>query len=326
MQKFLMLVTALFLTVSGANGQGNNSVMQTINLGRFLVSIPKDVNIVGQGYFYVDDLIIKKTSFDSLQNSIKEDEDKINSKNSKYQVVKIVNGAKKGSSVIIKRRKNYIVYGHELGYELSGYFWLNGYLYQLKSECSVDRLTPTLEKMLSLISSAQPLNDREIPTIPGFCVKGAFFPGVPPYDHYESAEIFLRLKKYPDVTVKISVRTNAGKMDDGLISRVDKKPLPAEFNEIAKGIKKLRKGKHNVGNMEGEEILETYPTDDGYSVHTFTWESDGKPNDIYHPVMVVNVNSGRSEMGGFEKPLISDKEAISLFDEIVNSIRVRPIK
>lgn len=198
MQKLIILLIMPLLFISGAHGQGNNVMAQTINLGRFLVDVPKNSNVTGQSYFYVNNLETKKSSYGDLEGSINSEITTINKKDGFYQVIKVIEGAKKGSKIIVKRAKEYKVFGSELGYELSGYFWINGYLYSLKSLASHDRLVPASEKMLNVIASAQPLKEYSIPEGPGFCVQGAVFPGAPSFEHRETAEIYLRINGHPE--------------------------------------------------------------------------------------------------------------------------------
>lgn len=65
-----------------------------------------------------------------------------------------------------------------------------------------------------------------------------------------------------------------------------------------------------------------YPSDHGFKTHEFRWESHFALNDAFKPMLVVELSTGR---GNNDKaPTISEKEAVELFDVIVNSIRLRP--
>ncbi|MFX5756308.1 T6SS immunity protein Tli4 family protein, partial [Acinetobacter baumannii] len=91
------------------------------------------------------------------------------------------------------------------------------------------------------------------------------------------------------------------------------------------GMETLRKGKHPVGSLPGEEYL-VAGSDKGQRGYTFMWEVQGKEESLTEP----NLTAGlavleRSNENGKPPPpaFKSDKEALELWDTIVDSIRVR---
>ena len=92
------------------------------------------------------------------------------------------------------------------------------------------------------------------------------------------------------MTVLVSA-TRSGKTDASLLERATK-PRPAEFAEAAKKIKNFRKGKRDVGPLKGEEILDAYPTDGGYFVHHFIWDTQGEPNSATQPAFYFELETG----------------------------------
>ena len=119
---------------------------------------------------------------------------------------------------------------------------------------------------------------------------------------------------------------NGNKMDGGLLARVNNgKPFPAELQDAAKQIRSLRKGKHPVSGIDAEEILDAYPTDGGGYSHHFRWEALGKPHSIKEPSIVIELETATADGGMLlANSSLTDKQAIELFDAIVNSIRLRP--
>ena len=99
-----------------------------------------------------------------------------------------------------------------------------------------------------------------------------------------------------------------------------------EFSEAAKKIKTFRKGKRDVGPLKGEEILDAYPTDSGYFVHHFIWDTQGEANSATQPAFYFELETGTNPGNGprMIRPSLTDKQAIELFDSIVNTIRLRP--
>jgi len=112
-----------------------------------------------------------------------------------------------------------------------------------------------------------------------------------------------------------------------LLERVDSTPVPDALKGVAGLIKTLRKGNRTVNGREGEEILETYPTDLGFRTHQFRWEAQGTQiGEALKPTLIVEFESGmfKDDHGNPLRPNITDDQAIAIFDAVVNSIRLRP--
>ncbi|MET2714046.1 T6SS immunity protein Tli4 family protein, partial [Klebsiella pneumoniae] len=124
--------------------------------------------------------------------------------------------------------------------------------------------------------------------------------------------------------VDFEFRSLTGAAQKNLLERVG--GLMQELLSTFAGMETLRKGKHPVGSLPGEE----YPvagSDKGQRAYTFMWEVQGKEESLTEP----NLTAGlavleRSNENGKPPPpaFKSDKEALELWDTIVDSIRVRP--
>ena len=100
-------------------------------------------------------------------------------------------------------------------------------------------------------------------------------------------------------------------------------PLPPALKSQAHLIKTLRRGKHPVGPLPGEEVLELF-NDKGLGRHEFYWQVQGKPTSLYEPAISFELITGLDRNGQEVKPTLTNQQAIELFDRIVNSIRLRP--
>ena len=326
----LLFVACLaFQTADAANqGEDMKSTMHTICLGRFLVDVPKEANYIVGVFRYGVAFSISNALSEAVKTNLEKRIQTLNLETSKFRVHKTVTLPQFGGGIVAYREKDYIVYGQELGYMLEGYAYMSGKQYLLQSKSSHDNLQLVLDRMLGVLSALKPRRPNEFPTEPGFCIDGAYLAGEPGQPHDESATARFGLKGHPDVWIYMYTDMNGDKehMDGGLLARVaNSKPLPADLLEVAKQLRSIRKGKHPVNEIDGEEILKAYPTDGGGYSHKFYWEANGKPHSIKEPTIVVELETATADGGGLlANSSLTDKQAIELFDAIVNSIRLRP--
>lgn len=303
------------------------STMKTICLGRFLVDVPNNASYIGGTFKYrwnrIDiEKVATQSEFLNLISGL-EERLRTTKHNSDPSLLKTTVKNPVGNAVTLA----YWKYPYStIGYEVESYIWRNQKLFAFKGEASRDRLQTALDLANRTLSEFRPRHSNKIPAEPGFCIDSAYFAGEPSQPHDEFARVRFGLKDHPDVWIEIYTDMNGDKMDDGLLARVKaQKPLPTDLQEIAKKLRSIRMGKHAVNGIDGEEILEAYPANgDGYS-HVFRWEALGKPRSIKEPSIVVEIQTATAEGGGLLKgSSLTDKQAIELFDSIVNTIRLRP--
>jgi len=331
MQTHIALFVALLMATT-ANAQNQGEIMkdtkqaQTLCLGRFLVDVPKEADIVAgrEEYRWDKVSLTRKVSQEAFQKSILDKEKMLKETKHKTEpsLLKLFSRSNDENSVVMVFWETP---SSKYGYETEGYKWIKGFQFLVKGTADDDRASSKAEKINRTLAELQYRRDGEIPTTPGFCIDGGFFAGEPALPHSEHAAISIRLKNHPEVLVRIYTDMNGEKVEESLLTRVDRKETPAIYKELAKQIKTLRRGKHPVGTFQAEELLETYPTDYSYSIHQFVWESSGKPRDLYAPTIVVNMETGETSDHVDMRPSLTNKQAIELFDSIVNSIRLRPI-
>ncbi|MCK9986247.1 MAG: hypothetical protein AzoDbin1_02719 [Azoarcus sp.] len=175
------------------------------------------------------------------------------------------------------------------------------------------------EKLLPSLRARAP---DEIPTDPGLCIRDGFIASDGSEGAYERTNIGLHFKRWPDLAFSVTTSIER-KAEPTLLERRKNRAVPDIFKPLLFQIKTLREGRHDVGGLAADESLVMMPTDHGYKVHMFRWESHPELNDPFKPSIVVELDTGRSPNGD-QQPTISEKEAVELFDAVVNSIRLRP--
>lgn len=333
MRPALILLATLTLATSAFAQNSGDSMSpvpqlqpQTFCLGRFLIDLPPGAEIVAQTAEYRWDKIEVKRqpSVEAFQKMIADKEKtlretKHEKEPSLLKHISRSNGSNSVAMVFWEQSDS------EYLYETEAFKWQKGNRYLLKGAAGDDRAMSKVEKMNRSLSELRYRDGKEIPAEPGFCIEKGLFAGEPAMPHYEYAEVSFRLKSHPDVVVSASTWMVMKEDREGLLDRIDRKKKDMALIDLFNRIKVLRRGTHPVGGMAAEEYLQSVPAGETFSTHMFRWETTGKYHDLYAPEIIVEFQTGKTK--GFEErpPSVTDKQAIELFDSIVNSIRVRPV-
>lgn len=328
MRTLIALLFGLLGTVATANAKDQGGIMsfgkQTICLGRFLVDIPKEAYKVADSSNYrgrsVSVRAMKRDDYLKLVSDKETNLSTTKHENEPSLLKQLVKSADGDNATFIYRESSTDAYQ----YNVEAFKWMNNRSFILKSRVDDDRVNVSLQNSSKTLAELQYRRPDAIPASAGFCIDSGFFAGDPPWPHLEKTFVHLRFKNNPDVMVTISTDVNTDKLDKGLLARTEKRSIPDAYKELAKRVKSMRRGLHPVGNIHGEETLDSVPGGEIYDVHMFYWEAPGKPRDIYAPSIVVNLETGETLDSEKQRPSLSDKQAIELFDSIVNSIRLRP--
>ena len=307
---------------------------QTYCFGRFLVDLPKTAEIHGQRSEYMFGAIetgrtLPKQNIhqDGFVEMMKEREAELRAgkheKSYTFSDARNVSVVPKGKVFKIHRKMTVV---KETNYGFEAYLSNGGVLFSMKETAyDEDKIDSVLQRLETrLLPNLRARKPNEIPSEPGFCIKEGFIADNGKTEQYEKAGISFKFKEWPDVTVLVSA-TRSSKLQPTLTERTSK-PFPAEFAEAAKKIKVLRQGKRVVGPLQGEEILDSLPTEEGYFVHHFVWDTQGKPDSANEPAFYFKFETGVNPGNGSRtiRPSLTDQQAIELYDRIVNSIRLRP--
>lgn len=292
-------------------------------VGRFMIDVPDGAEVLGLNQLYAyGDILSERTTLDAkgFEALMLKREKEVQAKEIrfyKYTETRRVGPA--GDWVFVSEGD---VFG-KIDRRLEIHAWRNGIHFSLVPT-SRRPLNDVLHDISDLIlSKLRYRAPDEIPSDPGLCIQDGFIATQGGPDHGEKVLLNLQFAKWPDLS--LSVRSHMiYKPEPSLIERVDRVPIPGIFQSLFMGIKNVRKGQHNVGPITGEEHLLMVPTDADYKLHQFRWESHFVVNDPYKPMVSIELTTGRNTDGPDIRPTISEQSAVRLFDEVVNSLRLRP--
>lgn len=93
---------------------------------------------------------------------------------------------------------------------------------------------------------------------------------------------------------------------------------------VLAGKSTLRSRSHPVGSIEGDEILMA-ATQNGRRSYGFKWEAPGKASSLAEPYLIADLTDGiQDPEAAGPTSFKDDDEALVLWDEIIDSIRLRP--
>lgn len=293
--------------------------------GRFMIDFPSSAVVAGHRSEFMFGMIqSERTSPDvdafSQVMQRREDEVKLGIKNDDYRFVS-TRSPTISSRIFVSEDE---AFGRRL-FQVEFHSLQQGVHFSLSrgpyNEKTIDQAVERIQ--LNLLPNLRARAASEIPTDPGLCIKHGFIASDGSERASESVEISLDFEHWPDMelTIKSSMVYVA---EPSLLDRVNSAEVPVEYLPLLRHIKTIRKGRRDVGDYTGEELLEMLPSDGGYMTHAFRWESHFELDDPFKPALVVELTTGRRSGWDNKRPTISEQEAVELFDAVVNSIRLRP--
>ena len=298
-----------------------NSSLMTVCVGRFLIEVPHATKIIDEKYeIKGNPLEFTRMGLEKHKQFLVEREKALRA--DKDEPFKKMAHVPKAQGAVF-------VYGGDgapVSYGVEGYAWskdlLGGIQLKLNSLLSnAAEIDKRIEAVSVDLARFRNRRDNDIPTEDGYCVNGGFFAGRPSMEN-ENAIIEYRLTQHTDVLVKISILGNGANLEPTLLQR-NSAPLPLALKSQAHLIKTLRRGKHPVGPLQGEEVLDLFNSK-GLGRHEFYWQVQGKSFSLYEPAISFTLITGIDTNGQEVKPSLTNQQAIELFDRIVKSIRLRP--
>lgn len=218
---------------------------------------------------------------------------------------------------------------------IKGFFKLHNAGVIIKALPMEDRRSEVVANIAEIARRVRLRNETEVPTEPGNCIENGFLPdnsGTPKENPGELIEIGFRLKEFPDTHLSIAIRPaqrnfNESNTLEWQLARLEKDLKAENPNHIRLKTKYFRRGKKIIENWgEGFEALSRSPEQPGiHSIHDFGMDFQGVAKDPLRPFINIQMQTGISDNeAGATKPLLSDAEAIALWDKITSTIRVRP--
>jgi hypothetical protein len=176
--------------------------------------------------------------------------------------------------------------------------------------------------MQKILSHLRPRADTDIPSDPGYCFAGGFIAN-PEWEN-EEAGVDFRIAGHPDTVVSVwFYPLSSYKHDRLLLDRMG--GMTWFLANLATSVRVLRKGDRQVGPYAGQEHLASAPGSNGMRGHAFVWETQGDGT-LDTPAIKIELTTGYHDgKGNQQKTSLTDKEAMKLWDDILDSFHLRPV-
>jgi len=299
---------------------------QTYCFGRYLVDIPLDAELKGQGNAYYATKI--HTGF-----GIAEFNAKVNAALTKRKNEPGKRGFKYVKSVYPEGGDKQIVVGKAdlwstTAYSIDAFVRMSsqkkgaGQFFYLSEEGlpakDIDAIVANYRNILAAIRYRAP---RDIPAEPGFCIENGFIANDGKTPQAERAVLSFALKSHPDVRFSISSDLYF-KQEKPLLQRMKESGVDERFpgkNRV------ITAGDRVINGMSGQESLDEFPSDDGTGVaQSFVWETLGEVANPLKASIHFNIFSGEGVAGVTGVSSMSTQQIRALYEGIVKSIRIRP--
>lgn len=181
-----------------------------------------------------------------------------------------------------------------------------------------------IDNIFKLISQLSTRGADEIPAEPGFCIDRAMIRDPLVAAQAEGVTMFAGLREHPDLAIVFS--TMAGTAPGpGMLARSAAAAARQPFY-VRAAFKTLREGGRTINGLPGEELAVKVTETNFTTGFNFDWEMRGKENDVFAPLLTLELQTGLNPRAGGRPVQSSLAEAalIELWDKISSSIRLRP--
>lgn len=313
--------------------QAMTQQMKTVCVGRLLIDVPADARVeyrqasVGGVMFSA---ALGSTS-ETLASSIKEVQQLLTGAVNELDMPSFekqadVNAIDFKATVMYYNRKkpsNWFENGQrvssgEHAITVEAYGLKNDVLYHFKA---VDTASPRYEKNVEgLIGKFELRSEDVIPTQPGFCADRSFVHDPIPADDHEQVTMFVALKGYPDVAIRLD-----SAVQDKAVTSLLERDVKNEGRLVhPERITTLRKGARSLNGIEGEEVLIRIKEENGATGHFAMWASRNKVGDVMAPAITLEIETGRGKQGERVNASLSAEALMQLWDKVSATLRIRP--
>jgi len=240
----------------------------------------------------------------------------------------------------VRQPEGQIVVGYEdfeaiRGLAIKGYFILNNSGVIIEARPLKDKKDKVVSDIAEIARRLRLRNEIEAPVEPGNCIEYGFLPDKAEMSgEYPKVllEIGFRLKEFPDTNISIAIRPAQQKFNESntlewQLTRLESDLKAEDSNHIRLKTRYLRRGKRTIQNWgEGFEALARSPEQpEIHSIHDFGMDFQGVANDPLKPFINIQMQTGIADNeAGAAKPLLTDEEAVAVWDKITSTIRIRP--
>jgi hypothetical protein len=296
--------------------------MATFCMGRFLIDVPVGSKFSGGNYKY--DFIkiepVKSASLEEFEKEVEKAELNLKLTEHKYAKKRMLLQSvqiDKNTKLLASWKTNFST----AEISIVGYHWDSGNRFLFQRDVDDDKQEPGMNRMREAISRLRARADNDIPTEPGYCFAGGFI--VNPRWRNEEASLDIDIAGHPDAFVSIWIYPLASyKHDKPLLERMG--GMTQFLGNLATSVHVLRKGDRQLGPYRGQEHLASAPNSGGMRGHAFVWETQGDGT-LDTPAIKIELTTGhQDDKGNPQKTSLTDEQAMKLWDDILNSFRLRP--
>lgn len=178
------------------------------------------------------------------------------------------------------------------------------------------------DNLTKLIAQLVPNPGNRIPTEPGFCFDLAYFRDPLTADQGEQITMAAKLPSRPDIALILDSKAGIKPDTAGLLKRNEAAHAraPAIVNLAFTNV---RAAPRTIGGLTGDELVERVMEPNFAQIYGFNWEVNGTEGNVLVPHLTLTMATGRSREGPIPSSL-SLPAALSLWDKIASSIRIRP--
>ena len=205
------------------------------------------------------------------------------------------------------------------GLEIKGYYWLDGLLYVFKHACRPDpaAMGARAERLEALFARMRPRAPLEVPPGPGFCLRGAWFPGPPPARADEHIELLVAFPARPGVSLRFCTDTVGEVVANcpGLLAR------DAAGSARGRRATRIRARQRPVGLFPGQELVQAVAEPGGTRGWRFAWEYLGRPRDPLAPMLRLELRADGDQELSHSEDL--HRGIGGLWESVLGSVRTR---
>nr|WP_039784128.1 T6SS immunity protein Tli4 family protein [Herbaspirillum huttiense] len=305
-------------------------VLSTFCTGRFLVDLPAGSVLSGGNYRYDFARLEqpKSMSLEEFETEMATTEKTLRSTKHKVEpsLLRLLVKPDPQSWIFVYWEEDFIT----SVVQVDGYRWIDGTRYLFKAEAGHGKPATgtrsyqdnTVERVRKILSSLHKRSTHEIPTEPGYCFEDGFIAN--PKWEMEEAGIDITIAGHPDAFVSVWFYPLARSAHSKpLLDRMG--GVLQTLGQMATSVHVLRKGERQVGPYRGQEFLASAPSSRGMRGHKFIWETEGDGT-LDTPALKIELTTGyRDKKGNPQQTRLTDEQAIKLWDDVLNSFRLRPV-
>ena len=301
--------------------------MKTYCFGRFLIDVPRDAELKYHNNDYAVAKINSEIDVRKYDTLVKETLEKRKDEQGKraFRFVRTEYPEGGDRQIIISKADLYgkNSYGVD-AFTLNPRYTLgNGYFFYISSDAHSEKnLDNILNKYRAILNNVRYRHDSEIPKEAGFCFQDGFVANDGKTSQHETAMLSFRLKNHPDVWFKIR----------SVVLHVKEETLLERSKEVRSFLKEriqiISAKARETNGINGEELLAAFLAEDQTGErYIFMWETLGEIGNPLNPDVKLEIHTGDPNPHQ-EKTAssLTKQQALALYEAIVKSIRLRPVK